>query len=114
MAFQVTVESDKPSLVPVWQSRDMHVPDPAVIANGVVLSIATGENTRQGGYFPAEVRAKPFGHAILYAYDALTGKEIYSSRDEIESFAHFGGLAVANGSVYFCTWDGNLYAYSVN
>ena len=114
MAFRVTSENDKPALVPVWQSRDMHVPDPAVIANGVILSIATGENTRQGGYFPSDVRAKPFGHAILYAFDALTGKELYSSGDDIESFAHFGGLAVADGSVYFCTWDGNLYAYSVN
>ena len=113
MAFQVTTENDKPALVPVWQSRDMHVPDPAVIANEVVLAVATGENTRQGGYFPAEVRAKPFGHATLYAFDALTGKELFSSGEDIQSFAHFGGLAVADGSVYFCTWDGNLYAYSV-
>ena len=113
MAFQLTVENDKPSLIPVWQSRDMHVPDPAVVANGVVFAVATGENTRQGGYFPAEVRAKPYGHAILYAFDAATGKELYSSGDQIESFAHFGGLAVANGTVYFCTWDGNLYAFGV-
>ena len=114
MAFQMTVENDKPSLIPVWQSRDMHVPDPVVIANGVVFSVATGENTRQGGYFPADVRAKPYGHAILYAFDAATGKELYSSGEQIESFAHFGGLAVADGTVYLCTWDGNLYAFGVN
>ena len=113
MAFQVTAAEGKPALVPVWQSRDMHVPDPAVIANGVVFSVATGENTRQGGYFPADVRAKPVSHAILYALDAMTGKELYSSGDQIDSFAHFGGLAVANGVVYFCTWDGNVYAFGV-
>ena len=114
MAFRVVVENDKPSLAPVWRSRDMHVPDPPVIANGVVFSVATGENTRQGGYFPAEVRAKPVGHAILYAFDATTGKELYSSGDAIESFVHFGGLAVANGQVYLTTWDGKVYAFGIN
>lgn len=113
MAFRLAVENERPALVPVWQSRDMHVPDPVVIANGVVFSVATGENTRQGGYFPAEVRAKPVSHAILYAFDAVTGKELYSSGDQIDSFAHFGGLAVANGSVYLCTWDGSVYAFAV-
>jgi len=113
MAFQVTMAEGKPVLIPVWQSRDMHVPDPAVIANGVVFSVATGENTRQGGFFPADVRAKPVSHAILYAFDAETGKELFSSGEQIDSFAHFGGLAVANGAVYFCTWDGNVYAFGV-
>jgi outer membrane protein assembly factor BamB len=114
MAFRLGVQEEKPTLIPVWMSRDMHVPDPAVIANGVVLSVASGENTRQGGYFPAQVRAKPFGHAILYAFDAATGKELYSSGDLIDSWAHFGGLAVSKGRVYFCTWDGNVYAFGVN
>ena len=113
MAFRVASANGTPSLVPVWRSRDMHVPDPPVIANGVVLSIATGENTRQGGYFPADVRAKPASHAILYAFDALTGRELYSSGDLIDSWAHFGGLAVSRGKVYFSTWDGSVYAFAV-
>jgi len=113
MAFRVTAENDKPILNPVWISRDMHVPDPPVVANGVVFSVATGENTRQGGYFPADVRAKPFGHAILYAFDSATGKELYSSGDTIPSWVHFGGLAVSKGRVYFCTWDGSVYAFGV-
>ena len=113
MAFRLNAVDDKPSLIPVWMSRDMHVPDPPVIANGVVFSVATGENTRQGGYFPADVRAKPVSHAILYAFDAGTGKELYSSGDLIDSWAHFGGLAVSKGRVYFCTWDGNVYAFGV-
>ena len=87
-----------------------------VLANdehGVVFALATGENTRQGGYFPVEVRAKPFGHAMLYAFDAANGKELYSSGDAIPSWAHFGGLAVAKGRVYFCTWDGGVWAFGV-
>src|SRR5579864_4695497 len=113
MAFRLDVENEKPTLIPVWMSRDMHVPDPPAVANGVVFTLSTGENTRQGGYFPAEVRAKPFSHAILYALDAVTGKELYSSGDLIDSWAHFGGLAIANGQVYFCTWDGRVYAFGV-
>jgi outer membrane protein assembly factor BamB len=113
MAFRLSVDKDRPTLTPVWMSRDMHVPDPPVVANGVVFSVATGENTRQGGFFPADVRAKPFGHAILYAFDAETGKELYSSRDLISSWAHFNGLAVSKGRVYFGTWDGSVYAFGV-
>jgi hypothetical protein len=63
MTFRVQVQNEKPALIPVWMSRDVHVPDPPVIANGVVFTIATGENTRQGGYFPADVRAKASSHA---------------------------------------------------
>jgi hypothetical protein len=113
MAFQVGVENEKPALIPVWMSRDMHVPDPPAVANGVVFSVATGENTRQGGYFPPDVRRKPVGHAILYAFDAATGKELYSSGNLIESFAHFGGLAISKGRIYFSTWDGKVHAFGL-
>jgi outer membrane protein assembly factor BamB len=113
MGFRLAMEYERPVLVPVWMSRDMHVPDPPVIANGVVLCVATGENTLQGGYFPAEVRAKPAGHAILYAFDAETGKELYSSGDLIPSWVHFNGLAVSKGRVYFGTWDGSIYSFGV-
>src|SRR5204863_8847785 len=58
MAFRLAAENEKPAPVPVWMSRDMHVPDAPAVATGVVYVVATGENTRQGGYFPAEVRAK--------------------------------------------------------
>ena len=113
MAFRLTVENDKPSLAPAWISRDMHVPDPPAIANGVVYVLSTGENTLQGGFILPEVRAKPYSHAILYALDAYTGKELYSSGDQIPSFAHFGGLAISKGRIFFCTWDANVYAFAL-
>jgi outer membrane protein assembly factor BamB len=113
MVFRIGVDNEKPTLIPVWMLRDMHVPDPPAVVNGIVFTLSTGENTRQGGYFPAEVRAKPFSHAILYAFDAATGKELYSSGDLIDSWAHFSGLAIAKGRVYFCTWDGQVYAFGV-
>jgi outer membrane protein assembly factor BamB len=49
----------------------------------------------------------------LYALDAETGKELYSSGSQIPSFAHFGGLSVANGRVYLGTYDSVLYAFGV-
>ena len=113
MAFRLTVENEKPALVPVWMSRDMHVPDPPAVANGVVFVVATGENTLQGGYFPPEVRAKPVSHVTFYALDAATGKELYSSGDQIPSFAHFGGLAISKGRVYFTTWDAKVYSFGL-
>ena len=47
MAFEVSGGGDKLSLIPTWISRDMQVPDPLVVANGVVYAIQTGENTVQ-------------------------------------------------------------------
>ena len=54
MAFQVAAEGDRLSLIPTWISRDMHVPDPPVVANGVVYAIQTGENTVQNPASRAE------------------------------------------------------------
>ena len=39
-------------------------------------------------------------HATLYALDAETGEELYSSGDQINSWNHFAELSVANGRVY--------------
>jgi outer membrane protein assembly factor BamB len=58
-------------------------------------------------------RVKNSGHAILYALDAKTGKELWSSEDQITSFAHFTGLSVANGRVYLGTYDSVLYSFGV-
>ena len=52
-------------------------------------------------------------HATLYALDAETGKELYSSGDQIASFAHFAGLSVANGRVYLGTFDSVLYCFGL-
>jgi outer membrane protein assembly factor BamB len=52
-------------------------------------------------------------HSTLYALDAETGKELWSSGDEIKSWLHFGELSVANGHVYIGTWDGILYCYGI-
>jgi putative pyrroloquinoline-quinone-binding quinoprotein/putative pyrroloquinoline-quinone binding quinoprotein len=50
-------------------------------------------------------------NAILYAFDAETGKQLFSA--ELDSFNHFNNPVVAGGTVYATTWDGKLYAFGL-
>ncbi len=52
-------------------------------------------------------------HDLVFALDAETGKELYSSGDQITSFSHFSGLSIANGHVYLATFDGTLYCFGL-
>ena len=163
MAFEVTVAGDKPALVPAWMSRDMHVPDPPTVANGVLYAIQTGENTVQnpgrpngdlaggpigagfqpggpgagqggrgaagagrgglgggrGGPGPgfalqaAKLRATPVSNLVLYAYDAETGKQLYSSEKTMSSWTHFSEPVVAEGKVFVVSWDAHVYAFGL-
>ena len=113
MAFEVVLDKDHPALVPVWMSRDMHVPDPPVVANGVVYAIQTGENTLQGRTATAKFRSTPVTNAILYAFDAETGKELYSSDKIMDGWTHFSEPVVAGGRIYVVTWDAKIYSFGL-
>jgi outer membrane protein assembly factor BamB len=52
-------------------------------------------------------------HAVIYALDAETGKEIYSSKDLIDSWNHYGGIALSGGRIYVSGYDGRVYAFGV-
>lgn len=118
VAFKVEDRNGKPQLVPAWMSRDMDQAEPPVIANGIVFAYGSGENTRQAyqdkglaDFSPLRIKAST--HAVLYALDAETGKELFNSGDQITSFVHFGGLSVANGRVYLGTFDSTLYCFGL-
>src|SRR3984893_3121598 len=143
MGFRVSAEGDKPSMVPEWISRDMQVPDPPVVANGVVYAIQTGEQTIQnptrgdmtgvsvapaaaatGGtgqaaaaaaaaQSAAKFRATPVSNLVLYAFDAETGKQLYSSEKIIPGWVHYGEPVVAGGKVFVVTWDAHVYAFGL-
>jgi len=118
VAFKVEEREGRLQLVPAWMSRDMDQAEPPVIANGVVYGFGSGENTRQayadrGLADKSSERIKNSTHAVLYALDAETGKELYSSDDQIKSFNHFSGLSVANGRVYISTFDSVLYCFGL-
>ncbi|HXJ39065.1 MAG TPA: PQQ-binding-like beta-propeller repeat protein [Bryobacteraceae bacterium] len=118
-AFKVEEQGGKTTLTPAWESRDVLSPTPPVIANGIVWALASGEYTQQSkldaspGLYSSEDRAKLSSKAILYALDAKTGKELWSSGSAMNSFTHYYGLALANGRVYVGTYDGTFYCFGV-
>jgi outer membrane protein assembly factor BamB len=111
MAFRVEVKDGTPTLSPAWISRDLDVPEPPIVANGVVFALSSGEDVRQFGVGTAE-RLRGSRKAILYAFDAKTGSQLFSS-GELSSFTHFGGLALSNGRVFVSTYDGYLHAFGL-
>src|SRR5581483_4911104 len=118
-AFKVEDKNGSVQLTPAWLSRNMVQADPAVIANGVVFGYGNGEDATQStpdiglAYNKAANRIAHSGHATLYALDARTGAELWSSGNQIATFNHFTSLSVANGRVYIGTFDGMLYAFGV-
>jgi outer membrane protein assembly factor BamB len=118
VAFKVEENNGKWTLTPAWISRDMNRAEPPVIANGVVFAYGNGEDTDQA--YPdvglddvASRRIPGSTHAVLYALDAQTGKELWNSGDQIKSWNHWSGLSLANGRVYIGTYDGYLYCFGI-
>jgi outer membrane protein assembly factor BamB len=98
VAFRLDERDGKPALLPAWVSHDMPSPLPPVVANGVVFALSAGGPSR---------------HATLYALDAGTGKELFSSGNSVTAPAVLTGLAAANGRAYFGTTDGTFYAFGL-
>jgi outer membrane protein assembly factor BamB len=119
MALRVTENGGKYEAAPAWISRDMNLPEPPIVAGGLVFAISNGEFARQskgtdgGLYNSAERAAKHVGHAVLYAFDATTGKELYSSGETIPGWTHFSGISISGGKIFVTTWDSNVYAFGV-
>ena len=114
MAFQVRKDAatGKTTLVPMWMSREMHAPEPPTVANGVVYVILSGKTSDESrGTIKAPPGLDP--NAVLYALDAESGRELFSSKKQINSFTHFNEPVVAGGQVYVCTWDGKIYAFGL-
>jgi PQQ-like domain len=110
MAFKVSMNpaSKRPSLDTAWISGDFNLPDPVVIANGVVFAISTGENADQG-----KDRSQNTAPAVLYALDAKTGRTLYDSGSAIDAWVHFSGVALADGRVYVVDHDSNVYCFGL-
>jgi outer membrane protein assembly factor BamB len=124
MAFQVVADGDKVSLDPQWTSSDMILPDPPVVANDVLYAIQTGGQARQNTPMPdgsprdpattgAHYRATPVSNLVLYAFDAETGKPLYSSKKIIADWVHFSEPVVALGKVFLVTHDAHVYAFGL-
>jgi outer membrane protein assembly factor BamB len=118
VAFKLKDAAGKIELEPTWLSHNMSTAEPPVIVNGVVFVLAAGEYTGQtndveGGLYSAADRIKRSVPAKLYALDAITGKELYSSGDQVTSFLHQAGPSVADDKVMFGTFDGTVYCFGL-
>jgi hypothetical protein len=100
VAFKVEDRGGKPALVAQWSSRDMVSPAAPVITNDLVFALSTGQSARGPK------------NAVLYALDAVSGKEVWSSGTTATSYAT-GGLAVNSSMVYFATHDSAVHAYGI-
>jgi hypothetical protein len=96
VAFKVEEKDGHTVLTPAWISRDLVNPAPPVAANGIVFALEGGKS-----------------HAILYALDAATGKQLYTSGDAIQTYTHLAGMAVGDGHVFFTTRDNTLYSFGI-
>jgi outer membrane protein assembly factor BamB len=115
MAFKVEEKDGQPVLTPPWISRNMNVPQPPIVANGILFAVSNGESVLQanneGRLMDSAQRLKTAsGHAILYALDTDTGKELFSSSDTMSGITHFSGIAISNGRVYVTTYDSTPYS----
>lgn len=53
-------------------------------------------------------------HAVLYALDAATGQDLYSSAGQIDSWTHYGQLAISNGRIFISTYHGRVFAFGAS
>jgi len=123
VAFEVVNENDKISARPLWSSTNMVMPDPPVVANGVVYALSTGGQAMQNGAKPGDprmpydvsavLRSTPVSNMVLYAYDAVSGKQLWSSGKTLTDWVHFSEPVVALGKIFVATHDGHVVAFGL-
>jgi hypothetical protein len=183
MAFKVVIKNNLPALEPVWMSQDLDLPGVAVVANGLIYILASGDRgatliNRSGGPGIAAAAGRGRGagpgageegagargggagrggggggaaalnpnvpgyemdarwladqrvpfekggqqggsrfsggndslHAELYVLDPATGNVLYSSGETIDSWNHYGGIALSDGRIYLSSYDNRIFA----
>jgi outer membrane protein assembly factor BamB len=123
MAFEVVNDAGRISARPAWTSTDMIMPDPPVVANGVVYVLSTGGQAMQNGVRPGDprmpydrssvLRSTPVSNMVLYAYDAESGKQLWSSGKTLTDWVHFSEPVVALGKVFVATHDAHVVAFGL-
>ncbi|HET9361877.1 MAG TPA: hypothetical protein VFO58_19125, partial [Vicinamibacterales bacterium] len=64
-----------------------------------------------GARVSAADRARQSAPAVLYALDAATGRELWTSGSTITSFAHRQTLWPGIGQIHVATYDNAVYAF---
>jgi outer membrane protein assembly factor BamB len=96
-AWKIADANGALTLQPAWSAHNVSSSSAPLIINGVLFALQRGD---------------PGHNAILFAFDAATGKELWNSGNTIGSFvAKSGGLAAGGSSIYLGTNDGTLWAF---
>lgn len=112
VAFSLVEENGAPTLQPQWASRDLTSPVTPAVVNGVIFAVSSGQFAGAGTMTAAE-RAQRSTPAVLYALDAATGKQLWSSGSTITSFVNGIGPSAGDSQVYVVTYDGTVYAFGM-
>lgn len=110
-AFKVVEKDGGIAIEAAWKSRELMSPLAPVVVNGVVFALSSGEFRTKDPAMTAAQRAAKSTAAVLYALDAATGQELWSSGKTMTSFVHSGSLAAGGSRVYVATYDGTQYAF---
>ncbi len=111
VALKVVEHGGGVSLQSGWTSRELVAPLPPTIINGVAFVTSSGEFRTTDSKMTAAQRAGRSGKAVIYALDAVTGKELWNSGTTITSFARGNALSGGMGQIYLTTYDGTIYAF---
>jgi outer membrane protein assembly factor BamB len=103
IAFTVVDQNGAPTLQAQWTSRDLASPVTPAVVNGVVFALASGEVKGRGRS----------SNAVLYALDAATGKELWTSGTTITSPVRGVGPSAGDSQVYVAASDGTLYVFGM-
>ncbi|BDC52914.1 hypothetical protein F183_A52290 [Bryobacterales bacterium F-183] len=98
------------SLEKGWASRDLVAPRAPVVVNGVAFLLSSGEFTTSDAKMSAADRASKSLPAVLYAYDAMTGKELWNSGSNMKSFAT-SGMSAGGSRIYVPAYDGTMHVF---
>jgi PQQ enzyme repeat. len=93
-AFKVEEKGGKPVLTNAWISRNLmtrrHPPWPTASSSPWRAASGCARRTIEKAAVSGETRVQRSQPAILYALDAATGKELWSSGSQVTSFTHNG------------------------
>jgi outer membrane protein assembly factor BamB len=92
----------KPTLAPGWTSRPLIAPAAPLVVNNVVFAVSSGKPAAAAG------AGSP---AVLYALNATTGKELWSSGSALKTSMGGRALWASNSQVYLGGNDGAVYAF---
>jgi len=89
------------------------MPATPIVLNDVVFALSTGAARGADAQLPAAQRLERSKPAVLYALDAKSGKQLWSSGGAITTSVQGVGPSGQDGQVYVVGADGTLYAFGL-